>query len=180
VLIEPAALVPLTAMHRTHGNGEAVDERVDFFFTCTVWSGVPQVLEPKKSVGLRWFALDALPDPVVPHEQWVLEHLKDGGLESVLLYVDEPEEAERVGRCERVGGGERRRLGFLALLVILAGNAVAMIARRHDRPLGSVPFATARFPVRPAASRTRTARSHARLPAFGSTASTRPAGLSGS
>jgi 8-oxo-dGTP diphosphatase len=86
VLIEPAALLPLTTMHRTHGNGEPIDERVDFFFTAVVWSGEPRVLEPRKAVGLRWFALDALPDPVVPHERWVLEHLKDGGLPAVTTF----------------------------------------------------------------------------------------------
>jgi 8-oxo-dGTP diphosphatase len=86
VVIEPAALTPLTAMHRTHGNGQAIDERVDFFFTCTVWSGEPQVLEPRKAVGLRWFMLDALPDPVVPHERWVLEQLKAGDIPAVTTF----------------------------------------------------------------------------------------------
>ncbi len=86
VTIAPAALVPLTAMHRTHGNGEPVDERVDFFFTCEAWSGEPSVREPRKAVGLRWWALDALPDPVVPHERWVLDHLKDGPLPAVTTF----------------------------------------------------------------------------------------------
>ena len=86
VLVEPAALVPLTAMHRTHGNSDPVDERVDFFFTCTAWSGEPQVLEPTKAAGLRWFALDALPEPVVPHEKWVIEHLEDGALPAVTTF----------------------------------------------------------------------------------------------
>ena len=86
VLIEPSALSPLTAMHRTHGNGEPIDERVDFFFTCTTWSGEPEVLEPRKTVGLRWFALDALPDLVVPHERWVLQQLEDGGLPAVTTF----------------------------------------------------------------------------------------------
>jgi 8-oxo-dGTP diphosphatase len=86
VTIAPAALVPLTAMHRTHGNGEPIDERVDFFFTCEAWSGEPSVREPRKAVGLRWCALDALPDPVVPHERWVLDHLKDGPLPAVTTF----------------------------------------------------------------------------------------------
>jgi 8-oxo-dGTP diphosphatase len=39
VQIAPDGLVPVTAMHRTGGNGEAIDERVDFFFTCRRWAG---------------------------------------------------------------------------------------------------------------------------------------------
>ncbi len=86
VLIEPAALVPITAMHRTHADGQPIDERVDFFFTCAVWSGEPRVLEPKKTVGLRWFALDALPSPVVPHEEWVLDRLMVGSIPAVTTF----------------------------------------------------------------------------------------------
>jgi 8-oxo-dGTP diphosphatase len=86
VTIEDADLVPATAMHRTHGNGQAVDERVDFFFTCTRWSGEPIVREPHKNAGLRWSRLDDLPDPVVPHERFVLEHLRAGTLPSITAY----------------------------------------------------------------------------------------------
>ena len=81
--VAPADLVPLTTMHRTHGNGRPVDERVDFFFACSRWSGEPTVREPRKSGGIRWFALDALPEPVVPHERWVLEHLAAGTLPAI-------------------------------------------------------------------------------------------------
>jgi 8-oxo-dGTP diphosphatase len=86
VVIEPAALVPLTAMHRTHGNGRPVDERVDFFFTCTRWAGEPRVREPGKSGGLRWCVLDDLPEPVVPHERWVLEALRSGALPPITTF----------------------------------------------------------------------------------------------
>ncbi len=63
-----------TAMQRTRGR-EPIDERIDFFFTCRSWSGEPLILEPAKSAALEWFPLDALPDPVVPHERFVLERL---------------------------------------------------------------------------------------------------------
>jgi 8-oxo-dGTP pyrophosphatase MutT (NUDIX family) len=86
VTIEPAALVPLTTMHRTHGNDRPVDERVDFFFTCTRWSGEPRVCEPEKSGGLRWCALDALPEPVVPHERWVLDALRAGAVPPITTF----------------------------------------------------------------------------------------------
>ena len=35
-------------------------------------------METEKAADLRWCALDALPDPVVPHERAVLEGLRTG------------------------------------------------------------------------------------------------------
>ncbi len=84
--VVPTDLAPLTAMHRTHANGRAVDERVDFFFTCRSWSGEPHLREPAKAADLRWCPLDDLPDPVVPHERFVLEGLRDGHLPSITTY----------------------------------------------------------------------------------------------
>lgn len=52
-----------------------IDERVDFFFTARAWDGEPRVVEPEKCAGLDWFPLDALPDPVVPHERLALARL---------------------------------------------------------------------------------------------------------
>jgi len=86
VEIAPADLVPLTAMHRTHGNGRPIDERVDFFFECRRWSGEPRRVETAKSADLRWFALDALPEPVVPHERFVLDALRAGELPPIVTF----------------------------------------------------------------------------------------------
>jgi 8-oxo-dGTP diphosphatase len=79
VEIAPAHLQPLTAMHRTEGTGDPIDERVDFFFTCRRWTGTPRLLESAKAADLGWFPLDALPDPVVPHERTVFEALRSAG-----------------------------------------------------------------------------------------------------
>jgi 8-oxo-dGTP diphosphatase len=84
--IRSADLTPLCAMHRTHGNGRPVDERVDFFFSCLRWSGEPRLLEADKAAALRWFPLDALPEPVVPHERVVLDCLAGGPVPQVLTY----------------------------------------------------------------------------------------------
>ena len=59
-------------MQRTRG-GEPIDERVDFFFTARSWTGDAA----HRGAGevrrrSRWCPLDALPDPVVPHELAVL------------------------------------------------------------------------------------------------------------
>lgn len=77
--IGDVALRFATAMQRT-AHDLPIDERVDFFFTARSWSGEPRIVEPTKCAALRWFPLDALPDPVVPHERVVLEGLRAGTL----------------------------------------------------------------------------------------------------
>ena len=68
-----------TAMQRT-ARDLPIDERIDFFFTARSWSGEPRIVEPAKCADLRWFPLDALPEPVVPHERIVLDGLRRGDL----------------------------------------------------------------------------------------------------
>ena len=63
---------------------DAIDERVDFFFTARSWSGEPRIVEPEKCAELRWGPLDALPTPVVPHEAHALSRLFGG--ESYLTF----------------------------------------------------------------------------------------------
>ncbi|WP_110183065.1 NUDIX domain-containing protein [Nocardioides solisilvae] len=55
-----------------------IDERVDFFFSARSWTGEPRIVEPEKCAGLEWFRVDALPDPVVPHERLALANLGTG------------------------------------------------------------------------------------------------------
>ena len=86
ITIAPADLVPLAAMHRTHGNGRPVDERVDFFFTCRTWTGSPRTMEPQRSAALGWYPLTDLPEPVVPHELAVLEALRGGQVPPILVH----------------------------------------------------------------------------------------------
>jgi 8-oxo-dGTP diphosphatase len=79
------ALSGLCAMHRT-GAGRPVDERVDFFFSATTWSGEPRIRENDKCADLRWFDLEALPQPVVPHELQVLVALRSGNVPPVVTH----------------------------------------------------------------------------------------------
>lgn len=72
-------LVFATAMQRT-AHDLPIDERIDFFFTARSWSGEPRIVEPAKCADLRWFRLDALPDPLVRHEAVVLAGLHAGDL----------------------------------------------------------------------------------------------------
>lgn len=69
----------LTAMQRT-AHDLPIDERIDFFFAARSWTGEPRILEPAKCAAMEWFPLDALPDPVVPHERSVLEALRAGSV----------------------------------------------------------------------------------------------------
>ena len=84
--VTDVALTPLTAMQRSNNTGLPVDERVDYFFASTVWSGEPRIVEPEKCADLRWFPLEALPHPVVPHELAVLTALRDGTLEPIVTF----------------------------------------------------------------------------------------------
>ena len=86
VTIAVEDLASLCCMHRTHGNHDPIDERADFFFQCRRWSGEPRIMEPVKNAELNWFPLYALPDPVVPHELYVLERLRAGDLAPVVTF----------------------------------------------------------------------------------------------
>jgi 8-oxo-dGTP pyrophosphatase MutT (NUDIX family) len=79
----------VTTMSRTRG-GEPIDERVDFFFTARSWSGEPRIVEPAKCADLRWFPLDALPDPVVPHELVVLRGIIEGDVPPYTTFGFDP------------------------------------------------------------------------------------------
>jgi 8-oxo-dGTP pyrophosphatase MutT (NUDIX family) len=86
ITIDRADLVPLCAMHRTVAPHGPIDERVDFFFECRRWAGTPRTQEADKAADLRWFALDALPEPVVPHEHQVMTAVRDGDLRPVVTH----------------------------------------------------------------------------------------------
>lgn len=74
---------PLTVMHRTVPGGGPIEQRVDFFFECREWTGEPRLREPEKAAELRWFPLDRLPSPVVPHELVVLTGVREEDLAMV-------------------------------------------------------------------------------------------------
>lgn len=82
VTVTERSLDGLCTLHRTttdpaeRRNGPE-DERCDYFFLVTEWRGEPTIMEPEKAADLRWFPLDRLPEPVVPHELMVLEALRE-------------------------------------------------------------------------------------------------------
>jgi 8-oxo-dGTP diphosphatase len=84
--VRDVELTPLCAMHRTGATGLPIDERVDYFFAATSWSGEPRILEPDKCADLRWCRLHDLPAPVVPHELKVLEAIRAGDVPPILTH----------------------------------------------------------------------------------------------
>lgn len=86
VKVHTEDLAPLCAMHRTGEDDDPIDERVDYFFSATVWSGDPGIREAEKTADLQWFPIDELPDPVVPHELKVLEAVRAGDVPAILTH----------------------------------------------------------------------------------------------
>ncbi|WP_454044145.1 NUDIX hydrolase [Cellulosimicrobium sp. Marseille-Q8652] len=107
IVVSCADLRPLTTLHRGSPDGPAIEQRVDFFFETTRWTGTPELQEPDKAADLRWFRLGALPEPVVPHELHVMHALRGDLVPPVMTF----------GFDDRVPGGEPgstvrgRRLG---------------------------------------------------------------------
>jgi 8-oxo-dGTP pyrophosphatase MutT (NUDIX family) len=77
VRIDEADLDPVCAIHRCQTERDS-GQRVDFYFTVSAWEGEPIVREPERSGGLRWAALSALPEPLVPVDAVALEMLRTG------------------------------------------------------------------------------------------------------
>ncbi len=84
VLVDVTDLRPLTTMHRYEPGGPRIEQRCDFFYEVTVWQGEPRIVEPDKCAAMGWFALDELPEPVVPHERVVLDALRVGRVPAII------------------------------------------------------------------------------------------------
>ncbi|WP_163276054.1 NUDIX domain-containing protein [Cellulomonas iranensis] len=87
VVVDPADLEPLTALHRFERGGPQVEQRVDVFFQVTRWRGDPTLREADRAAAMGWYPLAALPDPVVPHERLVLDLLAAGAAVPAVLSV---------------------------------------------------------------------------------------------
>lgn len=75
VVVRSEDLHPLTVLHRFEPGGPAVEQRVDVFFEADRWTGEPSVREDDRAAAMGWYPLNALPEPVVPHERLVLDAL---------------------------------------------------------------------------------------------------------
>ena len=68
-------------MHNSYGLG-----RIAFFFEVSVWDGKVINREPDKCDDLRWFALDALPTPMIPYIRQTIESYRAGETAKLALY----------------------------------------------------------------------------------------------
>jgi mutator protein MutT len=68
-------------MHNSYGLG-----RIAFFFEVRVWDGEVTNREPDKCDDLRWFALDALPAPMIPYVRQTIESYRAGETAKLVLY----------------------------------------------------------------------------------------------
>ncbi|USQ75399.1 dihydrofolate reductase [Ornithinimicrobium cryptoxanthini] len=75
--IVPSDVRLAAVLQRSCPLGGPIEQRIDLFFTTSGVAGEPTITEPDKAADLRWWPLSDLPDHVVPHEQQVLEHLRD-------------------------------------------------------------------------------------------------------
>ena len=73
VVIDTATLRFVGVMHR-----KSNDERIDFFFEATAWSGELANAEPEKCDELAWYAFDNLPPNVVPYVRRAIENYRAG------------------------------------------------------------------------------------------------------
>jgi 8-oxo-dGTP pyrophosphatase MutT (NUDIX family) len=77
VVIAEQDFIPICVLQRTDGTDDPIEQRVEWFFTAVTWAGEPTIQEPEKCAELRWFALDALPSNMPPHERHTLDWLRD-------------------------------------------------------------------------------------------------------
>lgn len=59
--IDPKDLIPATVIHR-----KSDVEYIDFFFVIKKWQGTPVIKEPNKCDDLSWYALNNLPNNLLP------------------------------------------------------------------------------------------------------------------
>ncbi|WP_431950856.1 NUDIX hydrolase [Nocardia lijiangensis] len=57
-------------MHNSSSGG-----RIAFFFTVTNWQDEPTNQEPEKCGALGWFAIDALPEPMIEYCRAAIRHI---------------------------------------------------------------------------------------------------------
>ncbi|MEU1355322.1 NUDIX domain-containing protein [Streptomyces cinnamoneus] len=77
VTVDPGDLTLVHVMHHRTNEG-----RTAFFFETTRWSGEVENREPDKCAGWSWFALDALPEKMIPYAADALRHITKGTLYS--------------------------------------------------------------------------------------------------
>ena len=82
-------------------------QRVGFFFSALRWRGEPRNMEPHKASDFGWFALDALPDDMVPYVRRAIELWRAGEFYSESGWHPVISRRSRARSPRRTVGGRR-------------------------------------------------------------------------
>lgn len=63
-------------VHVMHRRGDEGKERVDYFCTAEKWEGEPLIGEPEKCDDVSWFALNKLPQNILPYVNDALKYFQ--------------------------------------------------------------------------------------------------------
>lgn len=83
VRVSEADLDPICTIHRRQNDRDG-GQRVDFYFCVRRWEGEPEARETDRSGGVRWAALTALPEPLVPVDAIALHMLATGERKAIV------------------------------------------------------------------------------------------------
>ncbi|MFJ7626697.1 phosphotransferase [Streptomyces sp. NPDC097595] len=85
LVVAPADVRAAVTVHHRPPVGRA---RIGVFFEVRRWSGTPRVMEPDKCDAMGWFALDALPEPMVAYCRAGLDAYRSGA--HLAVHFQEP------------------------------------------------------------------------------------------
>ena len=63
----------LEFVHLAHHFSESDSAYYHIYFVVKEYEGIPEIMEPEKALSLEWFALDDLPEPMVPCRKIAIE-----------------------------------------------------------------------------------------------------------
>lgn len=64
-------------VHTLHAVTEG-NEWIGAFFVADTWTGEPVVCEPEKHAEVRWFAIDRLPETIIPYVLQAIDNYRAG------------------------------------------------------------------------------------------------------
>lgn len=68
----------LKVVHVLHTRTENGDEYINFFMEAKKWEDEPKIMEPNKCSDVAWFALDQLPQNLMPMHKHVFKMINEG------------------------------------------------------------------------------------------------------